>query len=187
MSTIAMQIAVHLVDSIVHLNVILDYGGEVVEDTVSIDTGSIVEAVTVVAGTESAVDAYEVVTGLHVLYCLEHIACYIPSFYAYYITLVFVLNLAVTCAPCFFPVVGLAFCTLAEVAIRNQPADISTGNIVLTNCMLQPFFNTSCLCLDFLSSSSMLLYDIGISAKRVIFIGIVILCEVVLQSLTNCA
>ena len=188
MSTIAMQITVHLVDGIVHRNIIFDYSGEVVEDTVSIDAGCIVEAVAVVAGTESAVDAYEVVTGLHILYCLEHIACYIPSFYAYYITLVFVLNLAVTCAPCFFPVVELAFfCTLTEVAIRNQPADISTGNIVLTDCMLQPFFNTSGLCLNFVSSSSMLLYDIGISAKRVIFIGIVILCEVILQSRTNIA
>ena len=187
-SACTMQITVHLVDGIVHRNIIFDYSGEVVEDTISIDAGCIVEAVAVVAGTESAVDAYEVVTGLHVLYCLEHIACYIPSFYAYYIMLVFVLNLTVSCAPCFFPVFGLAFfCALTEVAIRNQPADISTGNIVLTNCMLQPFFNTSCLCLDFLSSSSMLLYDMGISAKRVIFIGIVILCEVVFKSLTNCA
>ena len=179
---LTMQVTVHLIDGISDGNVVLNDSGEVIEDAVSIDTCSIVGAVAVVTGTEGTAQAYEVVTGLHAFNSLIHIASSVPGLNAHNILAVFILDCAISVAPGTSPI----FCILlGEVAIGNQPANVSAGNIILGNGMFQPLVNTLNLGLDFLCGSGMLFDDIFVGAERIVLAGFVILREISFERCTK--
>ena len=177
-----MQVAVHLVNSVVCCNIVLYDSGEVVEDAVSIDTSSIVLAVAVVAGTEGSVCAYEVVTGLHVLNSLIHVTSLVPCLNAIDILAFCVCNLTHTSCPAVSPLLVL---TIAEVAVGNQLADVSAGLVAISNSLLQPFLYALCLSLDLVKCSSVGLLDVLIGTERIVFAGLVGLCKVGLEGIAQ--
>ena len=172
-----MQVAVLLISCIGCSYDVLVYCGEVVEDAVGVDTGSIVLTVTVVAGTEGCVGGYQVVTGLHALYGLVHVTCFLPCLGTIVGRAGIVLSLAQAGQPAAGPVLFL----LAEVVVGNHAADIGTGSIVLGDGIGQPLDNALLLGLDFRGGSGVVLLDVLIGSQRILVALLVQLGEVVLE------
>ena len=177
------KVAVLAVHCVFNTNRILDNCGEVVEDAVSIDTGSVVVAVTAVAGTEGSVCANEVVTGLHTLNSLVLVTCYVPSLNAVDGLAVFCLCCAIACAEAAVPILPL----LAEVAVRNELADVVARNVTADDCILQPLRHTLCLSLDFLASRGVNVDDVLVSTERIVFTGLLYICQICLKSVAKIA
>ena len=183
-STIAMQVTVNLIESIVGSNIILNNSWEVVECAVCIDTCSIVCAVTVVAGTEGCMSTYKVITGLQAFDCLIHVTCYVPSLNTNNLIdcRIFALEGACACCKAISP---LFVCTFREVAIENHTANISARSIVFGNSLSEPFCYAVSLLLNLCGCCGVHIYNIVVCTERILFCGFVSLCEIVFESLTD--